>query len=119
MELNIIGSRLCALRNGLGISQLKLAKNFEISQSALHRYEHNQAEAPHKILLQYANFFDVSLDYIFGRTEHPEGMLYEFKPKIDDSDDMKLFIEMCFDPKSPMSTKLKNTLLQMMKDENN
>jgi len=35
--------------------------------------------------------------------------------EIEDNDDMKLFIEMCFDPNSPMSGKLKETLLQMMK----
>jgi len=28
---------------------------------------------------------------------------------------MKMFIDMCFDPNSPMSGKLKDTLLQMMK----
>ena len=35
--------------------------------------------------------------------------------EIEDNDDMNLFIEMCFDPNSPMSAKLKDTLLQMMK----
>ena len=36
-------------------------------------------------------------------------------PKIaTGSEEMRQFIEMCFDPQSPMSEKLKQTLLQMM-----
>jgi len=30
--------------------------------------------------------------------------------EIEDNDDMKLFIEMCFDPNSPISAKLKDTV---------
>jgi len=66
-------------------------------------------------LFWYADYFDVSMDYIFGRTDQPQGRLYDFKPRIEDNDDMRLFIEMCFDPNSPMSGKLKDTLLLMMK----
>ena len=43
------------------------------------------------------------------------GKLYEYRPKIaTGSEEMRQFIEMCFDPQSPMSKKLKQTLLQMM-----
>jgi len=70
-------------------------------------------------LLWYADYFDVSMDYIFSRTDKPQGKLYDFKPKIEDNEDMRQFIEMCFDPNSPMSGKLKDTLLQMMKGGGN
>ena len=92
-----------------------MAGKLGITQSAVNRYENSQSEASYKTLLLYANYFDVSLDYIYGRTDQPQGKLYDFKPKIEDNDDMRLFIEMCFDPNSPMSGKLKDTLLQMMK----
>ena len=117
MFVNNIGERLKSLRKGVMISQKDFAKKIGITQSAVNRYENNQAEASYKTLLSYADYFDVSLDYIYGRTDQPQGKLYDFKPKIDDNDDMRLFIEMCFDPNSPMSGKLKNTLLQMMKGE--
>lgn len=66
-------------------------------------------------LLQYADYFDVSMDYLFARTDKPQGKLYEYRPKITaGSEEMKQFIEMCFDPQSPMSEKLKQTLLQLM-----
>jgi hypothetical protein len=57
------------------------------------------------------------MDYIFCRTDKPQGERYDFKPKIEDNYDMRQFIEMCFDPDSPMSGKLKDTLLQMMKGD--
>ena len=54
------------------------------------------------------------MDYIFGRAEKPQGRLYDFKARIEDNEEMRQFIEMCFDPNSPMRGKLKDTLLQMI-----
>ena len=39
--------------------------------------------------------------------EEPQGRLYEYKPKILEEDkDMRRFVEMCFDPASPMNDRL-------------
>ena len=113
--MSIVAERLKLLRESVRHSQKELAGKLGITQSAVNRYENSQAEASYKTLLAYADYFDVSLDYIYGRTDQPQGKLYDFKPKIEDNKDMRLFIEMCFDPNSPMSGKLKDTLLQMMK----
>lgn len=113
--MNIVGQRLKGLRNSIRLSQKQLAGKFGITQSSLNRYENSQAEATYETLLKYADQFDVSMDYIYGRTDNPQGKLYDFKPKIEDDKDMRQFIDMCFDPDSPMSAKLKDTLLQMMK----
>jgi len=113
--MSIVAERLKVLRESVRHSQKELAGKLGIAQSAVNRYENSQSEASYKTLLAYADYFDVSLDYIYGRTDQPQGKLYDFKPKIEDNEDMRLFIEMCFDPNSPMSGKLKDTLLQMMK----
>ena len=113
--MKIVGERLRKLREGLKLSQGKIAKMIGAVQSSIARYENDVADVPYATLLWYADYFDVSLDYIFGRTDQPQGKLYDFRPKVVDNDDMRLFIEMCFDPNSPMSGKLKDTLLQMMK----
>ena len=113
--MNIIGDRIKELREGVGLSQAKLAALVGTTQASINRYEQAQSNVPPERLLWYADYFDVSMDYIFGRTDQPQGKLYDFKPKIEDNDDMRKFIEMCFDPDSPMSGKLKDTLLQMMK----
>ena len=110
-----VGDMLKKLRESVGLSQKELAAKIGTTQSSMNRYENNQSEAPYKVLLWYAEHFDVSMDYIFARTDQPQGKLYDFKPTVEDNDDMRLFIEMCFDPNSPMSRKLKDTLLQMMK----
>ena len=56
----------------------------------------------------YADFFDVSLDYIFGRTDNPQGKLYNYQPQfMKNGEELQELIEMCFDPKSPANAKLK------------
>ena len=113
--MNIVGTRLKGLRESIRLSQKDFGAKIGLTQSAVNRYENNQSEASYKTLLLYADYFDVSLDYIYGRTDQPQGKLYDFKPKFEDDSDMREFIEMCFDPSTPMSGKLKEMLLQMMK----
>ena len=85
-----------------------MAEIVGVKQSSLNRYELNQASPTFETLTQYADYFDVSMDYIFGRTDNPQGKLYEYKPKIQQSDpQMQKFVEMCFDPTSPMNARLK------------
>ena len=112
--MKIVGERLRGLREGVGMSQAKIGKMIGTTQSSINRYETDIGDPPFSALLWYADYFDVSMDYIFGRTEKPQGKLYDFKPKINDDENVRKFIEMCFDPTSPMSEKLKETLLQMM-----
>lgn len=112
----IVAQRLTELREGLHLSQAKLAAQFEgVEQPAIFRYENAQSFPPYGVLMQYADFFDVSLDYIFGRCDNPQGKLYDYQPKVlKDNKQMKELIEMCFDPNSPANAKLKNMLLQLV-----
>lgn len=95
--------------------------NAKYAHFCLNRYETARTTPPVKVLLFYADRFDVSLDYIFGRTEKPQGKLYNYQPKpAVDSDEMRKFVNMCFDPKSPMNERLKQVimdLLQQSKDD--
>ena len=110
--------RLTELRKSVNMSQAKLAGILGVAQSALNRYEHNQQIISDEVILKYADYFDVSLDYICGRTDKPEGKLFTARPNIaEDNEEIRQFIEMCFDPKSKMSVKLKDTLYQMMAGE--
>ena len=107
--------RLLELRKSVSLPQSKMAEALGISQSALNRYEHDQAIISDKVLMLYADYFDVSLDYICGRTDNSEGKLFSARPNIGgENEEMRQFIEMCFDPKSKMSVKLKDTLYRMM-----
>ena len=113
--MNTVGGRLKALRATTGLSQQALADIAGSKQSTINRYENDASEMPYGILLWYADYFDVSLDYIFCRTDKPQGELFEFRPKMSkETEQMKAFIEMCFNPDSPMNEKLKNTLFDMV-----
>ena len=108
-------AKLLELRKSVNLPQTKMAAALGISQSMLNRCEHDQQIISDEVLLKYADYFDVSLDYICGRTEKPEGKIYTGRPNIGgDNEEIRQFIEMCFDPKSKMSVKLKNTLYRMM-----
>lgn len=118
MKNVIIGKRLKSLRESLGKSQAQIAElNSTVAQTAIYRYEHGVTDVPNDILLWYADFFDVSLDYIYGRTDNPQGKLYDYIPKVIEDDKIKDFIEMCFDPKSPANAKLKEALKKMLEEQ--
>lgn len=115
--MNIIGTRLRELRQSAKLSQVKIAEVVGSRQSAIARFESGEAHVPAEVMIRYADYFDVSLDYIFGRTDQPQGKLYENKPKVEKAyPEMEKFIEMCFDPDSPMNKRLKESLLRMMKE---
>jgi transcriptional regulator with XRE-family HTH domain len=103
------------LRESIKLSQAKLGEMAGTTQASINRYESAISEPPQKTLLWYADYFDVSMDYIYGRTDKPQGKLYEYKPKfIENSAEMQRFVEMCFDPNSPMNERLKQTILKML-----
>jgi len=108
-------TRFVELRKSINMTQVKMAAALGLSQSALNRYEHNEAVISDKVLLSYADFFDVSIDYLCGRTDKPEGKLFTARPNIaGENEELRQLIEMCFDPKSKMSVRLKDTLYQIM-----
>ena len=120
--LTELAERLKALRTTSGLSQSKVANLLGTTQASVNRYENGQCTPPIKALVWYADFFDVSLDYIFARTDNPQGKLYENKPKIietvtEDNTELKKFVDMCFDPTSPISQKLKEVLTDMLREE--
>ena len=114
----IVGQRLKALREGIHLSQGKLAEKMgNIDQPAIFRYENACSFPPYSVLMLYADFFDVSLDYIFGRTDNPQGKLYNYQPQfMKGGEQMQKFIEMCFDPNSPANAKLKESILKLLQE---
>lgn len=69
---NYIMFRLKDLRNQKKITQQRLALELNISQNTLSRYETEAHEADYKTLIVIANYFDVSIDYLLGRTDNPK-----------------------------------------------
>lgn len=61
--------RLKELRKSRNISQLKLALDLNMNQNTISRYENLEREADYETLVRFADYFDVSLDYLLGRVD--------------------------------------------------
>ncbi len=64
--------RLKELRTKRKISQLKLAMDLGLNQNSISRYEKGIREADYQTLVLLADYFNVSIDYLLGRTDNPE-----------------------------------------------
>lgn len=119
--MEVVAKRMRNLRESASLSQAKIAAMIGVTQTSINRYENGQASPPLETLLWYADFFDVSMDYLFGRTDAPEGKLYEHKPKVieamtKEDKQLRQFVDMCFDPASPISEKLREVLTQQLRE---
>ncbi|MBO5373963.1 MAG: helix-turn-helix transcriptional regulator [Clostridia bacterium] len=63
--------RLKELRKSKGISQQRLAIELNTTQNTISRYETGERQADYSMLIAIANYFDVSIDYLLGRTDNP------------------------------------------------
>ena len=64
--------RLKELRKKHHISQLKLAMDLNMNQNSISRYESEKREADYATLILFADYFDVTIDYLLGRTDDPK-----------------------------------------------
>ena len=64
--------RLKELREGKGYTQLKVAMDLNMNQNSVSRYESGQREAGYDLLVRFADYYGVSVDYILGRTNNPK-----------------------------------------------
>ena len=63
--------RLRELREKRNISQLKLAIDLGMNQNSISRYENGKHQADYKTLVAFADYFNVSIDYLLERTDNP------------------------------------------------
>ncbi|MBQ4465168.1 MAG: helix-turn-helix transcriptional regulator [Oscillospiraceae bacterium] len=63
--------RLRELRKQRHITQQKLALELDMSQNTISRYESGEREADYQTLILFADYFDVSIDYLLERTDYP------------------------------------------------
>ncbi len=64
--------RLKKLRSERGVSQVTLAKIVGRTDRAFRKYETAEIEPTLSVLIALADFFDVSLDYLVGRSDDPK-----------------------------------------------
>lgn len=71
-----IGDKLTYLRNSNNLSQAELAKKLNISRSSIGMFESNARIPTTDTLVRYAQFFEVSLDYLLGNKRPVKGKDY-------------------------------------------
>lgn len=67
-----IGNRIAELRDARALTQEQLATTLGISRAALSHYEKNRRQPDFDTLIKLADEFNVSVDYLLGRTKRPE-----------------------------------------------
>ena len=119
--MKIVGQRLKELRVNARYSQKQIAEKCETTQVTIGRYETGVVEPPLQKLLWYADFFDVSLDYIFGRTDNPQGMQKypAIKSALATDGGLAALLEMCFTPGTLFNDRLKETIAQVLQEVKN
>lgn len=64
----ILSKRLKECRKEKGLTQMQVAIYSDITERAYQNYELNRREPKVEILVRIADLFEVSLDYLCGRT---------------------------------------------------
>jgi len=68
----MLGERIAKLRLEKQMTQEELAKALQISRSALSLYELNKREPDAETLKKIADYFDVTIDFLLGRSDDPK-----------------------------------------------
>ncbi|WP_255463150.1 helix-turn-helix domain-containing protein [Lactobacillus sp. 3B(2020)] len=99
----MIGDKLRELRAIHRMSQTELAKSIHVSQQVITKWENGKSEPSSAYLNDIANLFNVSTDYLLGRTsdqtpnkelsKNQKLVAYSIDPDISD-EERKAIIEM-------------------------
>lgn len=69
--------RLRDLREDHDLTQTKVAKLLNMSQTGYSKYETGENDIPTQVLIALADYYQTSVDYLLGRTDcrepYPEG----------------------------------------------
>lgn len=66
------GDRLRDLREDKGKTQAEISSLLGTTQQIYSRYETNRTDLPLRHLIKLADYYQVSADYILGRTSYPK-----------------------------------------------
>ena len=70
MEPIDLGSRLKELRIERKYEQKRISEEFSLSRGTYSLYESNQRRPSYEILVKFADYYNVSVDYLLGRNDN-------------------------------------------------
>ena len=75
----MFGERLKTLREDRDLKQKDLAKFIGVSDRTIGMYEQERREPDFEILKKIADYFNVTVDYLLGRTDNPNIEIKDFE----------------------------------------
>ena len=64
--------RIIEIKNNRKLLQKDIAQAINVTVRQYQRYEKNQTQPTLSVLIDLADYFDVSLDYLVGRSDNPD-----------------------------------------------
>ena len=80
------GKRLQNLRKDRGLTQDQLAEKLNITRSRLGMYEQGRRQPDFETQEAIADYFNVNIDYLFGRSDSDMQILIETASKLNKED---------------------------------
>lgn len=90
--MSVLGKRIKNLREKNSLNQIELAKLLNISNTTLSQYETGQRIPSDDIKIKIADFFNVSVDYLLGRTNQPNPKEPELPAEFETPEEAVKFI---------------------------
>jgi len=69
MKISKLGNNIKSLREQCSLTQIEFAKILNISNTTLSQYEAGNRVPSDEIKIKIADFFDISVDFLLGRTK--------------------------------------------------
>ncbi|MDS1004989.1 helix-turn-helix transcriptional regulator [Clostridium sporogenes] len=73
----VIGDRIKQERLARNLNQPELAKKLNVAKGTVSNWENGNRTPDSEMLSKLATFFDVTIDYLLGRTDYPQGIISE------------------------------------------
>lgn len=70
--MSVIGERIKTLRIDKKVTQKEIAEEIGVSPVSVQRFEYGSVRPSLDTIIALADFFDVSLDYLVGRSDDPK-----------------------------------------------
>ena len=113
MNLNkIVADRLKSLRKDKNLTQTDMANLLNVTQNAIFRYESGQNEPSLSTILFYSEYFNVSIDYIFGKERKITSS--QINKRGSEKEDIKKFINYCFTPGTELFELIKDYVKELV-----
>lgn len=74
----MLGKRLIYLRKQKGLEPKDILKKFKFSSGRYSQYENGHRRPSFEILIEFAKFYNVSVDYLIGYSDTPAPLKTEF-----------------------------------------